>query len=423
LQSIFLILAVGFATASPNSTNSHAVVANLLDGTSVEGELSAWSEDELAIVRDGKEVRLRTDELVSMRWSRPTPSAARNEQKNGFVELSDGTVLPIREFQVAKSTAALALGAAVPEDQKTIQLPVRQVTGVRLRVLESAVQEQWDELRAQDLTSDVLAVVERDGKNLDYYEGILGDITPKKIEFEIEGESNRVDRSDVAGWIYYRKNQSSQSEARCILHGGTGLRASAAKLRLSDQTVHITTASGVELAWPLADLQFADFSAGKIVYLSDVEPASQRWTPVVGLPAAAESAAKYGQLRFDQSAFGGPLTLRLAGSGHSSSDLKSFSKGLAIRSRTELVYRLPNGFTQFVALAGIDPAASATGAVRLIIQADDQLLFEADITGDQPRREIKLDVTDVKRLKIIVDFGQNLDIGDWLNLCDARLIK
>jgi hypothetical protein len=26
-------------------------------------------------------------------------------------------------------------------------------------------------------------------------------------------------------------------------------------------------------------------------------------------------------------------------------------------------------------------------------------------------------------LKIVVDYGQNLDTGDWLNLCDARLIK
>ena len=40
--------------------------------------------------------------------------------------------------------------------------------------------------------------------------------------------------------------------------------------------------------------------------------------------------------------------------------LRSFAKGFALRSRTELVYRLPDGFNRFTALAGIDPAATAS---------------------------------------------------------------
>ena len=46
-----------------------------------------------------------------------------------------------------------------------------------------------------------------------------------------------------------------------------------------DDLSNITTAGGATLAWPVDDFDFADFSAGKVLYLSDIEPASQKWTP------------------------------------------------------------------------------------------------------------------------------------------------
>jgi len=39
------------------------------------------------------------------------------------------------------------------------------------------------------------------------------------------------------------------------------------------------------------------------------------------------------------------------------------------------------------------------------------------------RYQFELDVAGVNRLKIVVDYGQNLDTGDWLNLCNARIVK
>jgi hypothetical protein len=423
LQTIASILAIAIAAASPDLAGSREVTAVLLDGTSIAGELQAWSADEVIIVSAEKKVRVPTGQLVSMRWSPQVPAVANNDLSGGFVELTDGTILPAKEIQVSKTTATVTIDATLPDDQTVIKLPVRQLAAVRLQEQEPAVEEQWEEIRSQDLASDVLVIKKRDGKSLDYFEGLVGNVTATKIEFENEGELMRVDRTKVAGWIYFRKSEPAETEPRAILHGRMGFRAVAAEVRLSAQTVQITTAGGVKLSWPLADLHFADFSAGKIVYLSDLEPASQRWTPLLGITAAAESAAKYGQIRVDQSAFGRPLTLRLAGSDSALGEIKSFSKGVAIRSRTELVYRLPRGFEQFVALAGIDPATSATGAVRLAIYADDRSVFEADVAGDQSPHEIELNVAGAKRLKIVVDFGRNLDTGDWLNLCEARLIK
>jgi hypothetical protein len=45
------------------------------------------------------------------------------------------------------------------------------------------------------------------------------------------------------------------------------------------------------------------------------------------------------------------------------------------------------------------------------------------VTGREQAFPIELSVAGVRRLKILVDFGEQMDIADHLNLCDARLTK
>jgi hypothetical protein len=300
---------------------------------------------------------------------------------------------------------------------------VKQVAVVRFEPLNAAAAEQWQEIRDEQRTGDVLIV--KRGKNLEGVDGVLGDITADKIGFKLDGDELEIDRDKVAGFIYFRRSNEAQPEPPCVLHGHNGLRMSAAQVRLAESVLHVKLVRGLELDVPLAEIEFADFSAGKIRYLSDVAESNFHWTPLVALPADASQAAGYGQPRRDRSAYGGPLTLQVStgDSPGATSPLQIFSKGLALRSRTELVYRLPAGFGRFTAIAGMEPATSTTGNVHLTIYGDDRPLLAADISGQEPPRAIELDIAGIKRLKIVVDFGKNLDTGDWLNLCDARLLK
>jgi hypothetical protein len=87
------------------------------------------------------------------------------------------------------------------------------------------------------------------------------------------------------------------------------------------------------------------------------------------------------------------------------------------------VYQLPRGYRKLLATAGIEPTTRSHGSARLIIQGDNQVLLNAEVLGQQSPLPIELDVVDVKRLEIVVDHGQNLDTGDWLNLCEMRIVK
>ena len=402
------------------------VTATRLDGTTVAGELRGWNESGVTIAAPAGEQQIALDQLISLRWPAEPESSKPAEAAAGTAELTDGTLIPLSSLSVTGDVATIKVQRSGDPKEIAVSLSATQIAAIQFQHLDEPLAKQWDEIRRLNLASDVLVVLKRDGTSLDYVEGVLGQITDDKVEFKLEGESNRVDRAKVAGVIYYRADRRTPTEPRMLLQGRSGLRASATTVRFDDALVEITTAAGAEFAWPVDDIEFADFSAGKVMYLSDIEPASRKWTPLVGLPTGVTLAAEYGQPRRNHSAFGETLTLLLrdkdAGSAEQGT-LRSFTKGLALRSRTELVYRLPAGFNRFTALAGIDPATNATGNVRLAILADDRPLLETEIAGSQPPQPIDVQITGAKRLKIVVDFGQNLDTGDWLNLCDAKIVK
>ena len=378
---------------------------------------------------------------MSLRW-RPAKTASVADMNAGqIVELVDGSRIPIKNVRVRQSkvvdrngpagTAEIAMiqpAVGVAEGQQSgISIETKYVAALRLKPLNEALGKQWDEIRALKLPADVLVVIKRDGTSLDYVEGVLGEITDDRIEFKIDGESNRVDRAKVAGLVYSRPNQGRQFAPKFNLRGNSGLSAGVVNVLMQkDGFVIITTPSGGSFRWPLDDLEAADYSNDKVMYLSDIDPASQNWSPLVGLPAGVTLAAEYGQPRRNHSAFGDVLTLMMKDKNSQPGQpgvIRSFDKGLALRSHTELVYRVPEGFNRFTAFAGIDPATASTGNVRLTLLADDHSIFDAEIAGNESPQSIDVPINGAKRLKIIVDFGQNLDTGDWLNLCDAKIMK
>jgi hypothetical protein len=425
-RKVILSAACVFAfTALVGIAAAAEVSAIRLDGSTTSGDLRAWSNNEVVVATSSGDQHIATSQLIALRRQPGSAAPGSTDNNAGQVELIDGSILPIKSIQIKESKADITLASPAKPQKKTLALPLSQLANVRFKRLDPPVIKQWNEIRHLNLANDVLAVLKKDGTSLDYVEGVMGDVSADKIEFKLDGEMQHVDRAKIAGAVYYRPDRRTPQKPRAALQGRSGVRLNATRMELKDSVLHVTTAAGAQIDWPLDDISLADFSAGKLMYLSDVEAASENWTPLVGLPAAATIAFEYGQPRRDKSAFGGPLSLvaKEDESAITPAATKTFHKGLAVHSRTEIVYRLPTGFRRFIALAGIDPATSAVGNVRLIISGDDRVLLDTDVAGDQPPHPIQLDIANVKRLKIIVDYGKNLDTGDWLNLCDARIVK
>ena len=428
MPAVFL-LTVSLLAKSGAAIQAAPVMATMVDGTTASGELRGWTANEVLLDAPSGQKRIGADQLISLRWPSQLTPVDPAVGPGGITELTDGTIIPTSSLRVAGKGATLTLGesaAAKDGKDKLINVLTAQLAAARFQRLDPSLDGQWKEIRQLKSANDLLVVLKRDGKSLDYVEGILGDITDDNVEFKLEGEVNRVDRAKVAGVIYSRQARQPAADPRMVVQGRSGLRASGAKVEIADSMLAVTTVSNVKFAWPIDDIELIDYSAGKILYLSDIEPASQNWSPLVGVPAGAKLAAAYGQPRHDRSAFGSKLSLLIKSENGNDSPQGAthiFNKGLSLRSRTELVYRVPAGFKRFTALAGIDPATISSGNLRLAIFADDHPLLETEIAGDQPPQPIDVEISGAKRLKILVDFGQNLDSGDWLNLCDAKIVK
>ena len=105
-------------------------------------------------------------------------------------------------------------------------------------------------------------------------------------------------------------------------------------------------------------------------------------------------------------------------------DGKTFRKGLALASRTELVYRLPGKFRLFRATAGHrrQRATSRQRAVGDQRRRQDRCGKARSAASSRPRT-LELELGGVKRLEILADYGEDLDVGDRLDLGDAQVTK
>jgi len=274
------------------------------------------------------------------------------------------------------------------------------------------VADEWASILSMKADADLL--VTRKGNVLNYHRGVLRLVTDEVVSFELDGEVLPVKRSKVHGLIYHRTGTNELPETICRLGDAGGSQWSVSSLHMpNEDEIEWTTPGGATVGERLTRLMQIDFSQGKVVYLSDLEPESVSFTPYFGKDKDRPLRDRFLAPRRDTNLESNPLTLGAV----------QYAKGLAIHSRTEIVYRLPGRFSRLQAVAGIDDSVRPHGNVRLVISGDDKQLLESTLTGTDPPRPIDLDLSGVRRVTVLVDFGAQLGVADHLDLCNARVIK
>lgn len=322
------------------------------------------------------------------------------------VELIDGSSLVGSDWSVQGGTARLTVSGG-----KVLELSTQHVNWVRLQAQTEVVAGEWSRIVDTPPDSDLL--VTRKGSAIDSHTGIARDVNETTVRFEVDGEVLPVKRANVLGLIYFHPRGLAMPESVCRLTDTTGCTWAARTVSLTGGELGWTTPTGIAVKRTLNDLVRIDYSQGKIVYLSSLKPETTTWTPFFGITKEVPALKEFFGPRVDRGLTPGPIEL----------DKKPRSKGIALHSRTELVYRLPGKFRRFKALAGIDDRVQPYGNVRLVVRGDDRVLWEGSVVGGEPAKPLDLDLTGVRRLTILVDYGENLDTADHLDLAEARIVK
>lgn len=395
---MWLILLTALAVAAPEAQ------VQTVGGETLAGSLTKLSADELVLATASGDRRLVTKEILNITLPAAAPAAV--EPATVQIALTDHSRLSARSYRAAEGTAQVTLAGG-----ETVNVPTRAIESVRFREHTGPLAEQWAEIVAAERNGDLLVV--RKNEALDFHTGVVGDVTDETVAFDLDGETVRVKRTKVDGLLYHHVNEKVEAPAPCLVVARGGSEMRAASLALEGDRLRVRTPAGVEIAAPLEQIARIDFSGGNVQYLGDLKPESVTWTPYFGQASDAPATRELFRVRTDRGFDGGPL--RLGG--------KQYAKGVAAHSRTELAYRLPDRFRTFQATAGIDDRRRPHGNVRLVIMGDDRKLWEETLTGQDAPRPLDLDIQGVNRLKFIVDFGGNADVGDVLDLCEARILK
>ncbi|HMP03055.1 MAG TPA: NPCBM/NEW2 domain-containing protein [Gemmatales bacterium] len=381
---------------------AQASEVKLLSGQELRGELLQFNGQELRL-RDesGEEQTVRIDDVLSvgLRTSgRPLPDALPRIR----VLLVDGTSLTCQGMGLRGNRADLRLFTG-----RRIEVPLSQVLGVLCDAQDLAQQTDFQSLLAARPRTDVVRLASRDGTTVNSFEGVLGeaDADGQTIRFTPDGgESAQLSLARVrALWFARPQNQLAPVIGKAIdLHHNVFALAT---LEMANDRFLLKTPTGLALDLPADSIHQFDLSMGKQAWLSDLEPVLVEQT-------AAVADLWRRRWRRDKSLSG--MTLSLG--------QRTYAKGLAVQARTILEYDV-TGFNLFRATVGIDDQIAQGEAVVKILADGKELLHLPVQARADSVPEIELKIAGARRLRIVVDFGADLDLGAHVILAEARVLK
>lgn len=375
------------------------VEISTLKGEQHVGQLDRLTADEVVLRTPTGVENLAAADLLAIRFPGATASVPKESPLE--VRLVDSSLLRVASYQ-ATATEALITHSQLGE----LKIPLNLVQSVRFAAADSKVDGEWKQLLSKASRKDQIAIRKNDV--LDHLDGVIGALDAGTIKFRLDGDDIPVKRERVFGLIYARREgQPGRTTANLNLSAGDHLFAKS--IGWDGDVWKVKLAAGPDLTIPGSEVQFIDYTLGKIAYLSNLEPRDVKYTPYF-----PDFIWEY---RRDRSP---PRSGPPAAIGFGS---KTYAKGLAVHSLTALKYRIGGDYRRFQALMGIDEYFYC-GNVDVTVKGDGRVLFKGPVHAGQPPQPLDLDVTGVVELEIIVDYGEDkVDVGDWVNLADAKLVK
>jgi hypothetical protein len=385
---------------------STEVQVNLLQGDPVAGSISALSSQEITLSGKNGDTRYALDQLQSVVFDQQASPA---KEATTLITLHDGSSFHAKSIALTGEKCTVAIA-----DTRSFICRADSVRDIQFRSLTAEALQQYRQIIAADSAEDIL-IVQRQSGAIDQLEGIVEAIDGEFVTFNFGGDKIPVEITKLAGIRLVKPANKETSKSLCRITDTLNNIWCASQLKLVSETqeLQIKTCTGESLSLNLSELSRLDFSSNNILYLSDIPPETLEWTPFLSGNLIRKRLSKVYEPRMDISIDGTPLMV----------GTKSYSKGMSIHSRTVISLRLPDTYSKLQMDIGIDPSMNGRGHVQLTILGDNKQLFQDSVAGSDKPRTLDIDIVGARRITIKVDYGKNLDIGDQLNMGNARVLK
>lgn len=412
------------AAAAPAAGQAQVVVTRL-DGAAIAGVWSVMDAEAVTVIADGRRVRTPLADLDEIRFAGRAASAAPNSTAPELSATDIGAAVhTVGGGRIFGELADIAAGEEAGGARGAIALRVprrgrwtisfKHLAAVRLASPQSAPEAAaiFDAARADRLAAED-TLITRDAEGAKSARGILESLGRREGTFHFGGRSRSFQVKNLYGVVFAAGSGAASPDR------SNG--AAASPLALLELTDGSAWPGRVQSAWDdgfefepdfggrlsvsVEEVTRLAFGSGRVVYLSDMQPASETFR---GVLHRAWPAGR------DRSAGGGPLTL----------DGRTFAKGLGAHAHSELTYELAGRFEIFAAVIGIDDAVRPGGSVAFRVLGDGRTLFEGGVmTGRDDGRPVRVPVSGVNTLTLVVTDGDGLDLADHADWADARVIR
>lgn len=419
----------------------------LLDGDERTGAIRALSRESGIHLKGAKEP---IPWEVLWRLRRPVAENPRGPEPLA-IYLHDGAALALERLTVEEGTAKGRWAY-----RRDLALPLAQVRAIRLlpppqrrakaeaRQAHAQATEAFATLLAApaeapgaDGPRDRLLVHTDTGTRV--VPGLFESLDEKKVGFRWRDASRTIDRDKVIGIRLARAAGAGVDDetARLWLQDGSTLRAQVHRL---DGGKLIVEALGREVKLPWREVVRLERATPGMIALADLEPTA------VAHEAILTVASPW---RRDRAFGGGPLRI----------GARSFERGLGVHARNALTYPVPEGVNAFAAWIGLDeganaapgpdgrvhpsadashdtanrakpPAADASqapmhghGDCEFVVLVDGEERLRERMRASDEAKAIQIDLAGARELTLVVEPGEDLDLGDHANWAEARLLR
>ncbi len=408
--------------AAPPIAGPDRVRATLLSGQSIEGRITSIDRDGLRLTSEG-DVRLIGPQEIELLEFLEADDSASLDDPSGWIELADGSLLPLEDWRWDDTGCSVLLSPRLRVESEWMDVRPDSVRAFRYRGLSDDQSRQWKRLLDGAEPVDSIVVVRASGE-LDQIKVVATEMAPQFVRALLDDEPIEAPKSKVVGLILSAGALPKALPESALATGVHGMRLSLSSVRYDATSGYsILTCCGLDAELKPGALSRLDYRAGNVVYLSDLTPLRVETKPYFSDDTApSRVAARWIEPRWDQAHDGGPLRL-LAESMDGYAQERSFAKGIAVRSRTTIEFTRPDGFSKLAAMAGLDPEAPEVASALVTVLGDGEALFECTLASGDAAIQLRVDVGQHRRITLVVDYGENLDIGDRVVLADARFVR
>jgi hypothetical protein len=393
--ALMALVVIGWTTAPLRAATVQAL---RVDGTTVQGEWAGCPDATSVSIRTAAGMeRIAFDDLARVSFECP----ARPSDGTIVFHLADGGRLYgqlVGDAPEAVVTRTV-LGDAVPiafDRLAAIQFVRGSVALAKAEELFEAA------LKARLPAQDVL--ITRGPEDTKSLRGRLETLDAESGSFAF-ADKPRTFQTDKIYAIVFATGANMQAVFPVTVELSDGSVVSGAIERADAESVKIATSVGPVLDLKVGEVMSLRVRSPRVLYVSDLTPTAERTEGMLHRPWP---------VRKDRSVSAAPLSM--AG--------RAFDKGLGVHSKTELDYPIGGAYESLVATIGIDDAVRPSGSVVFRVLGDGKVLFDGGVlTGQDPPRDVKVDVTGVNTLTLVVDYGDGLDLSDHVDWGGVRLLK